>query len=149
MLDADDDFFHRPEAVGAIGAVKKVHYSDKRPPVTFLDPTIPLESHAANLIRDVFLTKGLEWAYEKEWRLFLPLNDLVAFPHDVSGQIHLFPLTQTVLKAVIVGARASEATVDAVRQVLNATPSLGHVALAKCRISDTNYEVAIEPMSRQ
>ena len=132
-------------ARGAIGRLSKVVYAAERPAIIAYDPSLPVEQYGERLIRDVLLTKGLDWEYEQEWRMILPLEDPQNFPHTVSGRLHLFPLPSTAITAVILGARAGDATARDVRAVLSGS-DFTHVELRQARTSDTNYAVVIEPV---
>ena len=50
----DDEFFH----------LRRVHYHSDKPTLSF----------SGDASFDVFLTKGLDWKYESEWRMLVPLS---------------------------------------------------------------------------
>lgn len=142
-FDVTHSFFKRPTAAGAIGNVRQVVYAATRPAIVAYNPSIPVEAFANQLIVDLLLTKGVEWQYEREWRLLYSLNDPTLYPHTVSNGLHLFPISPQAFTAVVLGCRASEATQSAVRAALSGSPDLAHVELRQSRPSDTRYEVAI------
>lgn len=144
-FESSSTFMAPPAARGAIGRLSKVVYAAERPAIIAYDPSLPVEEYGERLIRDVLLTKGLDWEYEQEWRMILPLDDPQNFRHAVSGRLHLFPLPSTAITAVILGTRAGDATARDVRAVLSGS-DFTHVELRQARTSDTNYAVVIEPV---
>lgn len=145
-FDSSSTFFSTCAARGAIGRLAKVVYAAERPAIIAYDPSLPVEEYADRLIRDVLLTKGLDWEYEQEWRMVLPLDDPQNFPHTTSERLHLFPLPSTAITAVILAARASDATARGIRALLSGSRDFTHVELRQARTSDTRYAVVIEPV---
>jgi hypothetical protein len=145
-FESSSPFMAPSAARGAIGRLSKVVYAAERPAIVAYDPSVPDEVLKERLIRDVLLTKGLDWEYEHEWRIILPLDDPHNYPHSVSGRLHLFPLPSMAITAVILGARADDATTRDVRAVLSGSRDFTHVELRQARTSDTNYAVTIEPL---
>lgn len=143
-FDSSSTFFSPCAARGAIGLLAKVVYTAERPAIIAYDPSLRVEEYAERLIRNVLLTKGLDWEYEQEWRMVLPLDDPQGFPHTVIDRLHLFPLPSTAVTAVILGARAADATACGVRALLSGRPDFSHVELRQARTSHTTYEVVIE-----
>ena len=62
-FDSDNPFFHR-EKPRTTTPVDEVTYSDKRPVMP------PFEKSNPESVYEMFLTKGDEWAYEEELRMF-------------------------------------------------------------------------------
>jgi hypothetical protein len=89
-FDAAHSFFNQSAPPVAIGRLLKVIYAIDRPSIVAYDPTIPVETYADRLIKDLLLTKGQDWAYEQEWRMILPLDDQANHPHEIDGRVHLF-----------------------------------------------------------
>lgn len=148
VIEFDDSstFFSPRAARGAIGRLAKVVYAAQRPAIIAYDPSLPVEEYAERLIRDALLTKGLDWEYEQEWRMVLPLDDPQGFPHTMSERLHLFSLPSMAITAVVLGARAADATVRGIRALLSGCRDFTHVELRQARTSDTKYAVAIEPV---
>lgn len=144
-FESTSPFLSPSTARGAIGRLSKVVYTAERPAIIAYDPSLPNEEYGERLIRDVLLTKGLDWEYEQEWRVVLPLDDPQSFPHTVDGRLHLFPLPLTAVTAIILGARVGEATANDIRAVLLGSHDFAHVELRPALTSDTNYAVVIEP----
>jgi hypothetical protein len=138
-------FLNRSNAKGAIGRVLPVTYSSERPAVTVYDPTVSGVTYAERLIRQMLLTKSVEWQYEREHRVVLPLDDQVGFPHEIRNDgIHLFSFPPEAVAVVILGARVSEETSNTVRLTL-AQDSMRHVSLLRAMTSDTQFALEIKP----
>ena len=67
---------------------------------------------------DVFLIKGLDWEYEKELRMLLPLRDAENVIDAQPYAIHLFKIPFSCIRSVTIGGRASEGTVENVKNIL-------------------------------
>lgn len=77
--------------------LRKVNYCDSKS-----DATIYKTSGA-----DLFLRKDIEWAYEKEWRLLIPLQFSNKIINSNSEQIHLINFPLECINGIICGAKAS------------------------------------------
>ena len=143
-FDITNPFFSQPFAEGAIGRLFRVTYSQSRPAITMYDTRIPLETHVENLTRDTLLTKSIAWQYEQEWRLIYPLDNSEQYPHKADGRLHLFPFPASALRSVILGARATDATLQAVRAAIHDSRELAHVAIKQCSVSHTHFQLEIK-----
>ncbi|MGE0133390.1 MAG: DUF2971 domain-containing protein [Blastocatellales bacterium] len=119
----DDEFCH----------VRKVKYSDKRPTLSLSE----IES------LDTFLTKSLDWEYEQEWRMLMPLpmaNRVIkAMPID----IHLFKFPRRMVKAVILGSRANESLKRRITDILKTSKEYDHVHIRQAQIDREEFKVNI------
>src|SRR5207253_1217672 len=83
---------------GLIGKPQKVVYTNERPVIQVYDPKMDTKLSMLHLANTFFLNKSEEWAYEKEWRMILP----------VDMQIHLISFPPDCLTSVVLGSRMSE-----------------------------------------
>lgn len=106
---------------------QRIRYSKLRPQLEWKD------SNRAKLEKTL-LTKSSHWAYEQEWRLIEP---------GAGGTVVRFH--PTTLSGIIVGAKASAATMQLVRRLNKArrTP----LDVFKAFLSPTTYEVELRPVS--
>ena len=142
---SEHPFLNRNEAAGAIGRVFPVTYAENRPAITAYDPTIPIEEHADRLIREILLTKSVEWAYEVEHRVILPLDDQTLYPHEITqDNCHLFAFPPDAVAAVIFGARVSEGTKATIHKALSVSSDLRTVPTFQARTSDTQFALIVE-----
>ena len=103
--------------------VRRVLYSN-RPAVSM-----------ATLDGDALLvTKGTKWAYEREWRMLVPLTDATRSLIIGGDTMHLFAFPPDALKGIILGAHATEATKASVQKLLNERAGLRHVQLSQAML---------------
>lgn len=143
-LNGDHAFFNDPSARGAIGKLFPVSYRQNRPEVTVYDTSLLPDQFMSTMVRDVLLTKSVEWAYEEEYRMILPLGDMSRTHHVVGGRFHLFAIPADAIKGVVFGARILEQTREKLLAVVKESPALSHVSVQQARTSDSQFEVVIE-----
>lgn len=104
---------------------KKVTYSNTFP--TLVVPSPP------DATQEYYLQKSQDWAYEKEWRMVLPINDC---------SITLRP---PAISAVILGARIERETIAAVMALLQERERLGKPPLKvyHAQLSDVSFDISI------
>ena len=120
-FDEQHSFFNRRRSENdEFYFVRKVRYSDG-PPLSL-----------ATVDGDALLvTKASQWAYEREWRMLVPLNGATRSVPVVGDTVHLFALPPTALTGIILGARANFETETAVRNAISRRPELRHVRLTR------------------
>jgi len=104
-FDTSSPFFDQRKGPGdELRHLRPVEYGPERP--DFSDPAL----------RDfrAFLAKSDHWAYEREWRMAVPLDSADETVRAGGRTVHLFRFPPEALKAVVVGCRASEDTVSAI-----------------------------------
>jgi hypothetical protein len=131
-FDTANEFFTCPHGSYFL---KPIIYQQQRPTVVFPNPS-PNET---------YFTKSLEWAYEKEWRLFKRLpdgksRDEFAQCHD-SWPIYLFDLPVEAIKEIIFGCRMDLEQCNIIR-VLSES-QFPHANIKASRLSDQKYELII------
>ena len=89
-----------------VGIPMKVQYSDKRTP-------IEMYRKQSNALELALCTKSSDWEYEDEWRIIRPAYE------GGSGPATFFP---TQLTGIIIGAMATQETVDLVKRWAAAKP---------------------------
>jgi hypothetical protein len=88
---------------------------------------------------DIFLVKSSHWSYEREWRIFRALSEAdVVCPGELFNT-HLFRFPPTALQAVIVGARSSTKTTEAIFAAIRANNALGHVRVKRARLDSSHF----------
>lgn len=140
-----------PELDTPLCVAKKVQYVP-RPPVLaiasdFIDWMTGQGSKQpdhGSLLFDLFLSKSEHWAYEREWRVFIPpsniLNPIV--PKDQDGKEILFdliPFNPREICSVYFGCKISADNMDKIKRCL--TGDLEHVKKYDCVQSRQNYEL--------
>lgn len=118
-----DDFFH----------LRKVGYAKTRPSVAISD----LSGFG------VFLTKAEDWAYEQEWRMMVPLAEATTICPEFPIPVHLFAFPKRAVRAVILGAKASEELWQGVRSIIANDTEYRSVKLFKAQVDRAEYGVHI------
>jgi len=77
------------------GKAMPVNYRRSRPTFEFFDKSWP----------DMFLTKSIDWSYEEEHRMLMPLSEA---DRVINDHIHLFEIPEEAFKAVYFGVNFSK-----------------------------------------
>ncbi|MFQ5928386.1 MAG: DUF2971 domain-containing protein [Acidobacteriota bacterium] len=133
-FDTDHSFF-KSKGKG-IYRLTKVAYSANRPNVALSKLSLV----------DTYFTKGLDWEYEQEWRLFADVNDASEIKGNKPYPICLFDLPAEAIAEVIVGCRANNDLTTSVSSILNSNPRLRHVTFKKAVINEKEYKLDIVPI---
>lgn len=140
-FDSSDKFFNQQISESdELRYLRKVSYSDERPNIR-----INVRDGSDAGVK-TFLTKSSEWAYEKEWRIMLPLElsdeKIKSVPHD----IHLFKIPFSAISKVVIGARATQETVQEIKEAILVNSELSHIKICKMLIDDKQYRLIMEEL---
>lgn len=129
-FDATHPYFQNSSgSAGAPCHLKPVIYYGSRPKLTWSG----LKSE------DIFLAKGEDWKYEREWRMFAQLDKASSIKQTEAGPVHLFPYPHESVTKVIMGCRATPETVDQVKTAMASTPNLSRAELFKATADSAKY----------
>jgi len=95
---------------------------------------------------DPFIHKSIDWFYEQEWRMLLPLASANTVTGDGPLAIHLFNLPKSSITGILLGAMATKETETTIVDLINANHNFKHVKLYKAFIDDQNYKLNIYPL---
>jgi hypothetical protein len=133
-FDEQHSFFNRRRSENdEFFSVRKVRYSNG-PPLSL----VSVDGDA------LLVTKGSQWAYEREWRMLVPLNDATRSLTVGDDAIHLFALPPATLTGIVLGARASSATEATVHDVLDRRPELQHVRVTRAILDLGTWVVKVQ-----
>ena len=118
----DDEFFH----------LRPVAYAHQRPHVDLLR-TNTLE---------LFLTKSQDWAYEKEWRMMIPIADC----QEASPGVHVQSYPPECLEMVVLGANSSAEFRQQVVRTLRETDDFAHVRVFLAKLHAQEYVLGLSEM---
>ena len=93
----------------------------------------------------VYLTKGREWSYEREYRMTVQLAYHPPFDPAATESIHLLDYPAEAIRGVVLGARAAPQLEADVRLLLSHDPELKHVALGRAVLSQTDGRIVVAP----
>jgi hypothetical protein len=131
-FDPDSPFFNQrggPE--DEFRYLRQVIYRDERPTVVLTE----LEDFSP------FLTKGLDWSYEAEWRMLMPLSAASRTSGQGPTAIHLFAFPRSMVRRVIFGCRMAESKKAEIRQIINCSPEYENVQCAQAQIDARHYRL--------
>ena len=145
-----------PELDAPLCAVKKVKYVKKPPVIGNLDEYIKYYTGQGDyplnkeLFYDIYLSKSKHWAYEKEWRVFIPPTDIInpIIPIDENGEALLFkliPLYTQEVSSIFFGCKMSNEDEEKISKCL--TGEFEHVQKYKCIKSSKEYKLEFKQMS--
>ena len=94
------------------------------------------------------LRKSPEWAYEKEWRLLVPLarSDETRTMRAGQERIHLLRFPDSAIRALVLGARLADAQVAEVAIRVRKNPQLKHVAIHRAELSALDFALEALPI---
>ena len=134
MFDSSHDFFKGETPLPGFAKPEPVQYTSERPRTTVEEATMP----------EIFLTKGSDWKYEKEWRYLKYLNDADE-RHDEPNThpVELFRLPPKCIVGVILGGYRSKELEDKIVALRRDDPEFGHLQILQARMSTTRYKLWI------
>jgi hypothetical protein len=130
-FDTSSEFFRRGEDHER-QALHKVKYFDGRVPEMMDDPF------------SVFVSKQADWAYEREWRLYVDRDQATRVLHVNDDEIHLGSFPRDAVQRVILGMRASDALAEQLDAIL--TASYPHCELTRMHADRTTASLIELPV---
>lgn len=128
-FDAYHSYFQ--EKKEGIYCLSKVIYSNDRPNIKFHE--ITLENH--------FFTKGNEWSYEKEWRLFEKDENAAVTIKNGKIPIHLFEIPASALVEIRLGCKMSNELKREIVNNVKSNASLAHIEIKQASIHQSRYAI--------
>lgn len=133
-FDTSHKFFNQVipnEKTGGVveyaGSPQKVTYTKHRKTISFWQKSMS----------EVFLTKGSDWEYEKEYRMVLPLESATKVIDD---NIHLFHIPFEAVKSIIFGAKCEEEFVQSCIEKMHSWDSKHkEFSIFKLELSDQSF----------
>ena len=135
MLDGSHDFFKGDNPLLGFAKPERVEYKSERPSTTIEEVTIP----------EIFLTKGSDWQYEKEWRYLKFLNDADK-RHETPNTppVELFRLPPKCIRGVILGCRSSKELKDTIVALRRDDPEFEHLQIQQAGALTKHYRLGIK-----
>lgn len=133
-FDAKHSYFHEEKGPeDEFRHLRRVVYRDVRPSATLVE---------LNGV-DMFLVKSIHWSYEREWRIIRPLSDADIVHSSNPFNVHLFRYPPSSLQAVIIGARASDKTIQSIASTIRTNKLLSHVRLKRAKPDSSHFLLRI------
>lgn len=133
-FNADHEYFTSKMDAPNHTQLMRVNYVDTRPHIE-LSQTKPI---------DIYFTKSLQWAYEKEWRICKPILEAKKIIEGTPAPICLFEIPPECIKCVIIGCRAENRTIERINKALAASSHLSHVDQLHAYIDKDEYQLRFE-----
>jgi Protein of unknown function (DUF2971) len=130
QFDNSSSFFDtRVSEEDELRQLRRVTYSSKRPSLVLSE------------VNDMssFMTKSIDWQYEREWRMILPLDNASCVRQIGEDVIHLFDIPASSITSVILGCRMLDAKKREIQQILLKQPQYAHVECIQATIDQENY----------
>ena len=91
-----------------------------------------------------FISKTLDWSYEKEWRVYCGIGDAERTLGSAADPIHLTSFPVDAVKSIIVGQKAADDTVAAIKDV--ARRRYAHSKLLRASANRTTHSYDLQPL---
>lgn len=131
-FDADSPFFdQRENPEDDLRHLRKVIYREQRPSLVLSE----MEDFSP------FLTKGVDWSYEAEWRMMLPLSSAPVVIGEGPTAVHLYEFPKFAIRSVILGCRIPEPKALEIRQVLCTNEEFKDVLCLRAQVDETHYRL--------
>lgn len=111
--------------------LRKVSYTEKRPKINLMN---------TNGV-ELFLTKGMKWQYELEWRIIRPFTEATEVLGKKPYPIYLFPFPAKAISVVILGFRMSEEEKNTLRRKLIEDRNYSHVKLYQAQLDESDFTI--------
>ena len=133
-FDHNSNFFNqKPNTKSHLRRLHDVTYAQSRPSMLLGD------------IKEfsIFLTKSIDWAYEMEKRMLIPLSEADRVINIKGEDIHLFNFPKSAVKSVILGCRMSTTDEQDIRNIISNDEDYAHVEIKKASVHPSDYKIEI------
>jgi Protein of unknown function (DUF2971) len=125
-------------------SIPNTMFQGKLIPVTYSDTRTTVKDESADAVASSLTTKALEWAYEQEVRMFLPLSEVGHTASvDANGSLHLIDVHAEALKTITLGCLSTDQA--SVLGLLRGVAE--HVTVMTSRIDGDEYRLHYEPLA--
>lgn len=145
-FDENHNFFTtRRSDEDELSGLHKIDYKEEMPSIkAFIDYS---EEHLSTIAAKLFFTKGIQWAYEREWRMIKPLKEANKIIKNPAGNIHLFALPSTCITGVIFGHKMNPDVRREIIELLTSNEKYEHhVNLLETVLSERSYDIELKPV---
>ena len=141
---SDHPYFNqRKSDLDQTNFLQKVIYTKQRPSLAFFDPEADEAAAVPKLIQQIFLTKSLNWKYEKEWRMIKLLEGADLIKQVSVDQIYLFNYPIDSIDRVILGAKCPQQLKMDISKFISEKSALAKIKLYQCTLDRTTYKIKL------
>jgi hypothetical protein len=143
-LDPQHAFFNR------VGTLRRVDYRPQRVAVSFNGGLIRVAGHVlkdgAPPPVETLLRKSPDWAYEREWRLLVPLAKAHETHRDspTGEAVHLLCFPESAIRSIMLGARLTDNQVADISTRIHNDQRWKQVSVFRARLSATEFALRVE-----
>jgi Protein of unknown function (DUF2971) len=119
----NDEFYH----------LRRVLYAE-------VAPATSLVEHEGDAI---FVTKGEQWAYEREWRMLAPLTSATRSLMVAEDVVYLYAFPPEAFATVILGAKAGYTLEASIQNLVSTRTALRHVHISRAVLDHENQRVRV------
>ena len=142
MFDSSHDFFKGEISLPGFAKPEPVQYKSERPCTTVEEVIVKKAT-----VPTIFLTKGSDWQYEKEWRYLKFLNDAdERHGEPNTPPVELFRLPPKCIKGVILGCGSSKELKDTIVALQRDDPEFEHLQIQQAGASAKHYQLVIKKL---
>jgi hypothetical protein len=122
---------------GNYGILHEVMYAERRPLVG--------TQGEASALASLILTKSIDWSYERELRMLLPLSRADHAVTVAAMKLHLINAPSAALRSITIGCRASKIFTTDILRIASAR----RIPVRKASLDDQAYCLSYEPVEWQ
>jgi hypothetical protein len=116
--------------------LRKVSYTKERPKISLMN---------TNGV-ELFLSKGINWQYELEWRIIRPLTEATEVIDKEPYPIYLFSFPPSAISEVVLGFRMLEEKKNTIRRKLSNDTEYSHIKLYQAQLNESDFTINLKQM---
>lgn len=97
---------------------------------------------------EMFLTKGMKWQYELEWRIIRSFTDATEVLDRKPYPIYLFSFPARAISEIILGFRMSEEKKNTVRHKLIEDSNYSHIKLNQAQLDESDFSINLNNVDK-
>lgn len=136
-FESDSPFFDQRSGHSDYRFLQRVQYHAQRPRFVLKDVDGS----------EMFLTKSIDWEYEQEWRMFLPLQQAQQKLTIDEQDICLFNFPKSAVKSITFGCRTSNEIKIALLDILINDPDYHGTLVQQAQLDDSHYKINITSLN--
>jgi hypothetical protein len=95
---------------------------------------------------ELFLSKGINWQYELEWRIIRPLTEATEVIDKEPYPIYLFSFPPSAISEVVLGFRMLEEKKNTIRRKLSNDTEYSHIKLYQAQLNESDFTINLKQM---
>ncbi len=117
--------------------LRKVNYTKERPQISLMN---------TNGV-ELFLSKGMNWQYELEWRIMRPFTEATEIIDRRPYPIFLFSFLPSTISKIILGLRMLEEKKNIIKCKVITDTKYSHIKLYQAQLNETDFTINLKQMT--